>query len=334
MASTLQETYRERIQQLEDPILVRTKSKIMSDIFEKAGRVSNVSAPVLLLGETGVGKDFLANYIHKNSSMTGSFIKVNCGAIPDNLMESELFGYERGAFTGANKGGKPGLIELADNGTLYLDEIADLPLNLQVKLLGVLQDRQVTRLGSTTNRPVNFRVIAATNANLKDRIANGTFRADLYYRLNVVSFYIPPLRERPEDILPLATFFLEQLNRQYHKQTFFDPRAIRLMTRYNWPGNIRELKNTLERIVVLINSPCISEGMIERNLLFLESSDSEKNADISDTSHIESLKESVARYEQLLIAEAIRKHGTLAAAAEALQIDISTLVRKKRKKIT
>ncbi|MCQ5030979.1 sigma 54-interacting transcriptional regulator [Flavonifractor sp. DFI.6.63] len=335
-SEALQENYRSRVKELEsnyvNPTIARTKSKAMSDIFEKASRIFNITAPVLLGGETGVGKDFFAKYLHENSTMEGPFIKVNCGAIPDNLLESELFGYEAGAFTGANKKGKAGLIELADNGTLYLDEIADLPLALQVKLLGVIQDRQVSRLGGTKSKPINFRIIAATNADLKARIAAGLFRADLYYRLNVISFNLPPLRQRREDIFPLADFFLRELNTEYHKHMFFEPRAIRLLNAYDWPGNIRELKNTLERIVVMINESCITRETLEQNLLSWET-----HSDLSDKPGATllntpgELKEKVARFEQAIIAEAIRDYGTLNKAAEALGIDVSTLVRKKKK---
>lgn len=335
LSLALQETYENRIKSLENklnPAVIRTKSKKMSNIWEKAERVLNVTAPVLLLGETGVGKDFLAKYLHENSDMPGPFIKVNCGAIPDNLLESELFGYEAGAFTGANKSGKAGLIELADNGTLYLDEIADLPLVLQVKLLAVIQDRQVARVGSTRQRPINFRVIAATNADLKARIASGQFREDLYYRLNVISFQLPSLRERPEDIFPLADFFLKELNAQYHKQAFFSPQAIRLMNTYAWPGNIRELKNTLERVVILMSGSCITEELLSQNLLFRDGLPNPQTSVSPSLLHSPgTLKERVSRFEQEAIADAILQNGTLGKAAQALGIDVSTLVRKKRR---
>lgn len=335
-SQALQESYRSRMKELENsyanPTVACTKSKAMSDIYEKASHVFNVTTPVLLTGETGVGKDFLAKYLHNNSTMSGSFIKVNCGAIPDNLLESELFGYEAGAFTGANKNGKAGLIELADNGTLYLDEIADLPLGLQVKLLGVLQDRQVSRLGGTRQKPVNFRIIAATNANLEDRIAKGEFRSDLYYRLNVINFCIPPLRERPEDIFPLASFFLNELNGQYHKRMFFDANAISLLNRYRWPGNIRELKNTLERIVVLVNDMCITKEILEENLLFYQENQRYQTFSKSLNSGSSGfLKEQVAKFEQAVIADAIQAHGTLSEAARSLGINVSTLVRKRHR---
>ena len=320
-SEALQENYRSRVKELEsnyiNPTIARTKSKAMSDIFEKASRIFNISAPVLLEGETGVGKDFFAKYLYENSLMEGPFIKVNCGAIPDNLLESELFGYEAGAFTGANKKGKAGLIELADNGTLYLDEIADLPLALQVKLLGVIQDRQVSRLGSTKQKSINFRIIAATNADLKTRIAAGQFRADLYYRLNVIGFYIPPLRRRREDIFPLADFFLKELNSEYGKHVFFEPRAIQLLNSYDWPGNIRELKNTLERIVVMINQSCITREILEQNLLsWSRKSDSETGFTSALWDMPGGLKEKMARVEQAIIADAIREHRTLGEAAD------------------
>lgn len=335
-SEALKENYRIRVKELEssyvNPTIARTKSKAMSDIFEKASRIFNITAPVLLEGETGVGKDFFAKYLYENGTMTGPFIKVNCGAIPDNLLESELFGYEAGAFTGANRKGKAGLIELADNGTLYLDEIADLPLPLQVKLLGVIQDRQVSRLGSTKQKSINFRIIAATNADLQTRVATGQFRADLYYRLNVISFRIPPLRQRREDIFPLADFFLKELNKEYQKHIFFEPRAIHLLNSYDWPGNIRELKNTLERIVVMINQACITQEILQQNLLSWREKSNPQSLPASMLWDQDGgLKEKMARFEQAVIADAIREHRTLGEAAKALKIDISTLVRKKKR---
>ena len=335
-SESVQEGYRDRIRGLENiynnPVIVRTKSKAMAEIYEKAARLADTITPVLLTGETGVGKDFLAKFLHSSSTLPGSFIKVNCAAIPDNLLESELFGYEAGAFTGASKRGKAGLIELADNGTLYLDEIADLPLALQVKLLGVLQDRQVVRLGGTKVREVNFRIVAATNADLEDKISRGEFRSDLYYRLNVINFHIPPLRERPEDIFPLATFFLNELNGQYSKRLFFSTESIRLLTDYSWPGNIRELKNTLERICVLAQDMSISKDILAKNLLFYHKEPAAgRSYHIKDPDCAGTLKEQVARFEQAVITDALSKHSTLAETAEALGIDISTLVRKKKR---
>ena len=188
-------------------------------VFNFAAKVAPKDSTVLLTGETGVGKEVVAKYIHYNSlRKDNNYIKINCGAIPENLLESELFGYVGGAFTGADPNGKPGLFELADNGTLFLDEIGELPLNLQSSLLRVLQDGEVTRVGSTKTKKVAVRLIAATNRNLKKMIQEKTFREDLYYRLNVISINIPPLRERRDDIPPLAELFIKQLNKKYHTQ--------------------------------------------------------------------------------------------------------------------
>lgn len=181
-----------------------------------ADRVSTMDTSVILLGETGVGKEVIARYIFKHSTRSkGNFVKVNCGAIPENLIESELFGYEGGAFTGANKNGKIGLFELANNGTIFLDEIGELPKDMQVKLLRCLQEEEITRVGGTKSIKINIRVIAATNRNLEEMVKNGDFREDLYYRLTVFPIVIPPLRERRKDIVPLAKFFLNNLNQKY-----------------------------------------------------------------------------------------------------------------------
>lgn len=225
----------------------------MKIIYDMVDRIANVDATLLILGETGVGKDVFANYLYKRSSRSreGQFIKVNCGAIPPDLLESELFGYESGAFTGASRKGKPGMFELADNGILFLDEVGELPLTLQVKLLGVLQDKEFQRIGGITPKKVNVRVIAATNRNLKEMVSQGSFRDDLYYRLNVIPVIIPPLKERREDILPLIQMFLNKFNESYQLNKEFEPKLNDFFYTYDWPGNIRELSNLIERLVII-----------------------------------------------------------------------------------
>ena len=218
----------------------------------------NLSVNVLLRGETGTGKEVVARQIHANSARKDNLmVRINCGAIPENLMESELFGYERGAFAGALKT-KKGLIELADGGTVFLDEIGDLPLHMQVKLLRVLQQKKVTRVGGTEPIALDVRVIAATNRNLEQMVREGTFREDLYYRLNVVSIFIPPLRERREDIIPLINHFLMVENQKYHTNKSIYSDTIDAFEGYCWPGNVRELEHIVERLCTINNNRTIT----------------------------------------------------------------------------
>ncbi len=225
-------------------------SGAMQEVFRVIERVANSSATVLISGESGTGKELIARALHTQSGRSvGPFVAINCGAIPSELLESELFGYEKGAFTGAHQS-KKGLIEQADGGTLFLDEISELLARLQVKLLRVLQEREVQRLGGDRTIKVDVRVIAATNADLTQRIAAGEFRADLYYRLNVVSLRIPALRERVDDILPLAHHFLRKHDSGSHLSGI-DPVAAQVLRSYRWPGNVRELENAIERAVLL-----------------------------------------------------------------------------------
>lgn len=221
------------------------------ELFHFAETISAVSATVIIYGESGTGKEVLARCIYECSALADQiFIPINCAAIPEELMESEFFGYEKGAFTGANREGKPGLFELADHGTLFLDEIGDLPLSMQSKLLRVLEAGEFKRLGGVTIKSVNVRIIAATNRNLEEMVKQGTFREDLYYRLNVIPLHIPPLRERPEDLGPLIDFFLVKYNQKHHLDTVLSAETRDHLLHYSWPGNVRELKNVMERLVI------------------------------------------------------------------------------------
>lgn len=241
------------------------KSRQMEDVMRQASQVAKVDSTVLILGESGVGKEVVARYIHENSERkNGRFVHINCGAIPESLLESELFGYEMGAFTGAKRTGKPGLIEVAHKGTILLDEIGEMPPNLQVKLLQVLQNRTITRVGSTHPMDIDVRFISATNQDLLDLINNRAFRLDLYYRLNVVPLYIPPLRERKGDIIALVQYFLEKFHRKYQKNMTISRNVVDILKEYNWPGNIRELENLIERLVVLSDKPSINEEDLPR----------------------------------------------------------------------
>ena len=232
---------------------IKGNNSTIQQMIVNAKKVAKTDASVLINGESGVGKELFAQAIHKESLRHDQpFIPINCGAIPHALFESEFFGYESGAYTGALKSGKPGKIELADGGTLFLDEVGELPLDMQVKLLRVLQEKELYRIGGQSAKNVNIRIIAATNRNLEQMIIQGSFRADLYYRLNVFSITIPPLRERVDDILYLTNIFLKELCFTYQKPipsiTFETKQALQ---EYSWPGNIRELRNVIERLVVL-----------------------------------------------------------------------------------
>jgi len=224
--------------------------------LQLAARVAPTDSTVLILGESGVGKEVMAKTIHNASKRsTNPLIKVNCASIPENLLESELFGYEEGAFTGARKGGKMGKFELANNGTIFLDEIGDMSFNMQAKLLRVLQERELERVGGTRSIPLNIRVITATNRDLKAMIDAGTFRGDLYYRLNVISLTIPSLRERREDIMPLVRVFLRRM--APGEKVTVSPSVMKILQEYDWPGNVRELQNVLEYASVVRTSETI-----------------------------------------------------------------------------
>ena len=238
------------------------ESKVLTEKLEIALRAAKTDSSVLLLGESGVGKELFAEQIHLHSPRSNNpLIRVNCAALPENLLESELFGHVKGAFTGASSD-RRGRFELADKGTIFLDEIGDLPLNLQVKLLRVIQHRMFERVGGAEPLKVDVRIIAATNKDIEAEVTSGRFRADLYYRLNVLPIYIPPLRERRDDIPILADFFLKRFNREIKKQiTGFAPEAMEVLLSYSWPGNVRELENAIERAVVITQSDIISPDL-------------------------------------------------------------------------
>lgn len=227
-------------------------SETFFNILRIAARVAPTKAAVCLSGESGTGKEVMAKAIHESSDrFHGPLVRVNCAAIPESLIESELFGYEKGAFTGANHNGKPGKFELAHNGTLFLDEIGEMPLAMQVKLLRALQEQEITRVGGIKPIKINFRLITATNRNLEAMVAEGTFREDLFYRINVINLNLPPLRERRQDIPLLINHFLDEMHGIYGKEVHIANDTLSMMTNYDWPGNIRELKNCIERMVVM-----------------------------------------------------------------------------------
>lgn len=241
------------------------RSDAMLAVRERLDKVAGANVPVLIQGESGTGKDIIARMIHAQSPWRiGPFVKVNCPAIPGTLLESELFGYEKGAFTGAY-GTKPGRVEMAHRGTLFLDEISELDLGLQSKLLQLLQDGQFCRIGAQEDKKVEVRVVCATNRKLEEEIENGSFRQDLFYRINVVNLHLPPLRERRADIEDLANFFLEYYNRKYNcRARSLSPELISVLHKYHWPGNIRELENLIKRYVILGNEDVISSDLVTR----------------------------------------------------------------------
>ncbi|MHB1406980.1 MAG: sigma 54-interacting transcriptional regulator [Desulfitobacteriaceae bacterium] len=305
----------------------------MRKIFNLAVRFAQTDAPVLILGESGVGKEVLARVIHNASSRakTGSFVQINCGAIPENLLESELFGYEGGAFTGANREGKPGMFEISDCGTLLLDEIAELPVNLQVKLLRVLQEQEVYRIGSTKPIKLDVRIIAATNRNIWELVQEGAFREDLFYRLNVLPIEIPSLRERKEDILPLTMHFIQLYNDKYRVTKRLDPEALPILEAYSWPGNVRELQNLLERLLVLTDDEWIQALQIQEQFTKLRTKIIAKPYSPITVNELLPIQEAKEILEKKLISMALDYYPSIRKAAEFLGLDHSNIVRKAAK---
>jgi transcriptional regulator with PAS, ATPase and Fis domain len=304
------------------------RSEGMEIIIQVALRVAPVDTTVLLLGESGVGKGMIAKLIHKHSDRnTGPFIRIDCAGIPDSLVESELFGYEKGAFTGAKTEGKPGLFELANKGTLFLDEVGEIPLATQSKLLRFLEDHEIIRVGGTEPKEIDVRVIAATNKNIDEMVTAKTFRKDLYYRLNVVPIYIPPLRERKDDVLPLIFHFLEKFNKAYQKEKNFSPEAIEALCKYDFPGNIRELANIIERLVVVTERKRIEAGDLPNAITDYIA----KEIPNSFLSEGIPLKDALEKYENLIIERTIKKYGSQRDAAKALKVDQGTISRKIKK---
>lgn len=269
---TLLKTYKEELNELnkfQEPLSnIVAYSPNMRKLLNMVNKISSVDSTVLLTGESGVGKGLIASNIHHRSvRKDGPFVELNCGAIPEALIESELFGYEPGAFTGANKEGKKGIIEQANGGTLFLDEIGEMPLNLQVKLLKAIQDRVIQRVGGTKLLGVDIRIVAATNKNLEEMVSKGEFREDLYYRLNVIPIHIPPLRTRPEDISYLIDYFLDKYNKKYNFSTYLSLDAENTLISYEWPGNVRQLENIIERLVVTSDNKEISISDLPENII-------------------------------------------------------------------
>lgn len=298
-------------------------SKEMEFVINMVNKVSKVDSTVLITGESGVGKEMVARMIHSLSARKKEpFITVNCGAIPENLLESELFGYEKGSFTGANKEGKMGLLEVAENGTIFLDEIAEIPLNLQVKLLRALQECEILRIGGKKPIKLNVRFLAATNKNLEEMVEEKIFRKDLYYRLNVIPINVPPLRQRSPDIIPLAYHFLHKFNKKYGKAHKFNDEACRLLENYMWPGNARELENLIERLVVISDEQIICSRHLKQYLGEKIQLEGIKSMPIKGTREMLEIN---------LINEALSNFKSIRQAARFLGISHSTLIKKIQK---
>lgn len=288
-------------------------------------QVAPTDASVLITGSTGTGKEVVANEIVKCSRRNEKpFIKINCSAIPENLLESELFGYEKGAFTGANNEGHVGLFEIANGGTLLLDEIGDMSMDLQCKILRVLQEQEITRIGSHKAIPIDVRIISSTNKDVKSLIQNGTFREDLFYRINVLPITLPALRDRGDDLLLFKDFFLAKYNKKYSKDLDLDARTIKVLNSYSWPGNVREFENVIERLVIIAQDSDTAHGVIEFMLQLEDSEEPETNSD-------KPYKEQVRDFERKLLTKALEKYKTTTNAAKHLQLDQSTIVKKRQK---
>ncbi|MCL6444662.1 MAG: sigma 54-interacting transcriptional regulator [Alicyclobacillus sp.] len=300
-------------------------NELMMRLVRKIDRVAHSSATVLLTGESGVGKEMVAREIHRRGvRAAGPFVKLNCGAIPENLLESELFGYERGAFTGADPKGKIGYFVSAHRGILFLDEITELPYPLQAKLLRVIQDREVTPLGGLRPQKVDIQIIAATNRNLQRLVSDGQFREDLYYRINVVPIHIPPLRERREDIPALISHFLRKFNVRYERNVSLDQGAIERLKQYSWPGNVRELENVMERLVILAESDVVDENILDDIVPYQQYIGSNKLV----VTEVLPLRDTLESVEEQLILLAMRQYQSISGAARALGISQPTMSRK------
>ncbi len=328
---TLTEKYHSEIEVLKAQFLqtpgLKAEDPKMLKILNLAMKVAKLDSTVLLLGESGVGKEEIAKFIHKNSLRSNqSFIKINCGAIPPNLIESELFGYEKGAFTGANANGKKGLFEVADGGTFFLDEVGELPLDTQVKLLRVLQEQEITKVGGSHPIPIDIRIISATNQDLSEMVKAKQFREDLFYRLNVIPISIPPLRDRKLDIFPLADHFLENINKKYNWHKTFTRDTLDVFYAYDWPGNVRELGNLVERAAVLTNNDQIKTEDLSGKIASIGVTKT-----LCFDADIMPLNKAILIVEEKLLTQAYNKYGNVRDAAKALEIAPATFVRKRQR---
>ncbi|AOT68700.1 sigma 54-interacting transcriptional regulator [Geosporobacter ferrireducens] len=316
------------IQAKAEDVKIIYESESMKRIMQLTNELKNIDSTLLITGESGVGKGVIARYLHHNGIRKKErMIEINCGAIPESLLESELLGYEAGAFTGAKKGGKPGLIELANKGTLFLDEIGEMPMQLQVKLLQVIQERQINRVGGIKPIDIDVRIIAATNKDLQEMVKRGKFRLDLFYRLNVIPINLPSLRERHADIIPMVAFFLDKYNTKYSKNVKIGKSILNMMLSYDWPGNVRELENTVERLVVTNPSELIEKDTNKSNIFSFHLYDHySTNSDFIEK--ITPLEEAKRGIEKKLIQMAYKKYKSSYKVAEILEISQATAYRK------
>lgn len=317
-----------RIKELETQLnqsnLVIHKSKCMNQILDICRRIANYNSTVLITGDSGTGKELIARYIYECSSRRNApYIKVNCASIPDNLMESEFFGYESGSFTGAHTKGKKGLIELADHGTLLLDEVAELPLTLQSKFLRFLQEGEFYRIGGKTPIKTDVRIIAATNKNLEDLVETGKFREDLYYRLNILPIKVPSLSSRREDIPILIDYFVKNFNKQYGTNKHISNEVLNIMVQMEYKGNVRELNNTVERLLLLSGDEIVLDDALK--ILPLK----QQNSPLIHSAY--SLKEIMEKYEKDILSQYLETYKTATRIAQILKTDQTTISRKLRK---
>ncbi len=304
------------------------QSPVMQRLYAEASAIAETDATVLLLGETGVGKDVVARHIHRNSLRADApFIKVDCGSIPENLIETELFGYVPGSFSGASKHGKAGLVEAASSGTLFLDEIGELPMTMQSRLLRVLQDWEVLRVGATVPKKVDVRVVAATNKELEREVAKGMFRSDLYYRLKVAVLNIPPLRSRRVDILPLAQSFLTFYGKKYRKAVNLSEEAKQVLQNHTWPGNVRELENLVQGLVVTCKHGLVGVRDLA-GIRPLPPCESGEGHYALPSIEGRSLKSIMKEVETAVIEKGMQRYGSISELSRQFQMDRSTIFRK------
>ena len=307
------------------------RSSVMERVKSQIERAAETNANILITGETGVGKELFAQAIHSTSKVKGDMVPINCGAIPSHLFESELFGYEKGAFTGANRAGNKGKVELAENGTLFLDEIGEMPIDMQVKFLRVLQEKQYFKLGGNKEMNTNFRLVSATNKKISDLLSSEEFRSDLLYRVNVVNIHIPPLRERPEDIEALFYYYLYSMSEKYDMSIkYANKKLISELKKYPWPGNVRELMNVIERLVIFSSEETLNNEIFHQYLTEVgEDNSISKNIITDETIELKDYVEKIeADYIKYILVE---NNNNIEKSSEILGISRPTLYAKVKK---